>query len=101
MEMADEMDKLQFEYAELLADLLSLLHDEKIDEHDQTNAWVLLFEEAREQNHKILSIKNKGDAHELKGAYGVLRAVLDKKLGITEEEKAFRKKAIMLQMLDR
>lgn len=101
MKMADEMDKLQFEYAELLADLLSLLHDEKIDLHDQTNAWVLLFEEAREQKYKILSIKNKGDVQELNGVYSVLRTVLDKKLGITEEEKEFRKKAIMLQMVDR
>ncbi len=101
MEMADEMDKLKFKYAELFADLFSLMNDEKIDLHDQTNAWVLLFEEAREQNHKILTIKNKGDVRELNGAYDLLRAVLDKKLGITEEEKAFRKKAVMLQMLDR
>ena len=101
MEMADEMDKLKFKYAELFADLFSLMNDERIDLHDQTNAWVLLFDEAREQNHKILSIKNKGDVREINGAYDLLRAVLDKKLGITDEEKAFREKAVMLQMLDR
>lgn len=99
--MADEMDKLQFEYTELLADLLSLFHEEKIDQRDQTNAWVLLCEEARKRHRQILSIKNKSDVHELNGAYDVMRAVLDTKLGITEEEKKFRKKAIMLQMLDR